>query len=84
MSTLRFHPSPAARPQPGGSRPASAMFQWLWRLAGQFGQRRSPSARNATEEANQVRAMAQEIRRSDPRVAADLFAAADRHERLYG
>jgi hypothetical protein len=32
------------------------------------------------EEANEVRAMADECRRTDPGFAADLYAAADRHE----
>ena len=32
------------------------------------------------EEANELRAYAQQVMRNDPAFAADLFAAADRHE----
>lgn len=35
-------------------------------------------------EAGAVRRMADSIRSSDPRFADDLYAAADRHERLHG
>lgn len=50
--------------------------------------RRAPSAsgnsaRNPVQEAAAVRAMADGIRVSDPHFAADLYAAADRHEALY-
>jgi hypothetical protein len=51
--------------------------------------RRTPPAesqrlRNAVQEAADVRALAQSFVRSDPSFAADLFAAADRHESLFG
>jgi len=39
-------------------------------------------ARSRTEEANEVRAVAARMRRSDPGFAADLYAAADRHDGL--
>ncbi|HET7864032.1 MAG TPA: hypothetical protein VFL86_06445 [Burkholderiaceae bacterium] len=35
-------------------------------------------------EANRVRNLAMDYMRHDPRFAADLFAAADRHESLHG
>jgi hypothetical protein len=37
-----------------------------------------------TQEAQEVRDMAYEVQRMDPRFAAELFAAADRHEQLHG
>lgn len=42
------------------------------------------AARDPVREAASVRAMADAIRNSDPHFAADLYAAADRHEELYG
>lgn len=39
---------------------------------------------SATAEANRVRNLALDYMRHDPRFAADLFAAADRHEELHG
>ena len=39
---------------------------------------------NRTEEARRVREYAESGRSHDPRFAADLFAAADRHERTLG
>jgi hypothetical protein len=42
-----------------------------------------PMARDPVREAAEVRLMADAIRLADPRFAADLYAAADRHERLY-
>lgn len=41
------------------------------------------AARDPVREAAAVRAMADEVRNSDPDFAADLYAAADRHEQLY-
>jgi hypothetical protein len=39
------------------------------------------AGRSAAEEAADVRALADQYRRSDPGFASDLYAAADRHER---
>ena len=39
---------------------------------------------SAAAEANRVRNLAMDYMRHDPRFAADLFAAADRHEELHG
>ena len=39
---------------------------------------------SAAVEANRVRNLAMDYMRHDPRFAADLFAAADRHEELHG
>lgn len=46
----------------------------------------APATKNtsATAEANRVRNLAMDCMRHDPRFAADLFAAADRHEELHG
>jgi hypothetical protein len=41
-----------------------------------------PARRSRTDEANEVRAFAARMRRSDPAFAADLYAAADRHDCL--
>ena len=41
------------------------------------------TTRDPIREAGEVRRMADTIRFSDPRFAADLYAAADRHERIY-
>ena len=40
-----------------------------------------PTVLTARQEADQLRAMADDVQRSDPRFAQDLYAAADRHER---
>ena len=39
-----------------------------------------PASRDLVREAAEVRAWADTVRRTDPRFAEDLFAAADRHE----
>jgi hypothetical protein len=40
----------------------------------------APTVRKAHKEAEKLRAMADELARSDPHFAQDLYAAADRHE----
>jgi hypothetical protein len=45
---------------------------------------RPQARRNAAEEAADVRALADRYRMSDPGFASDLYAAADRHERIHG
>ena len=42
----------------------------------------APAPRTRVEEAAEVRELARRVQSGDPRFAADLFAAADRHERL--
>ncbi len=51
-------------------------------LAGWFAARTTTPARPLTrfEEAEQLRAMADDLQSSDPAFAQDLYAAADRHE----
>ena len=85
MNTLPFHPyAPRTSAAPRGSRWAATVFLTLWRLARSMHGHASRPQVDATAEANHVRAIAMEIRRSDPRFADDLFAAADRHEQLHG
>jgi hypothetical protein len=45
---------------------------------------RAPEVSSAAEEANNVRRLADSHLTSDPRFAADLYAAADRHEAIHG
>jgi hypothetical protein len=85
MSALHFYPSVAeAAAPPRGSRWAAAGFLALWRSATALRRQASRPRVDATAEANRVRAIAMDIRHSDPRFAEDLFAAADRHEQLHG
>ncbi len=51
-------------------------------FAGWFATRTATQARPLTrfEEAEQLRAMADDVAKSDPAFAQDLYAAADRHE----
>ena len=44
----------------------------------------TPAPRYPSREAARVRAMAHRFESSDPRFASELYAAADRHEMLYG
>lgn len=85
MSTLHFHPTATeVWAAPRASRRAAGLLTALWHLAAALRRSLSRPAADATAEANHVRAIALDIRRSDPRFADDLFAAADRHERLHG
>jgi hypothetical protein len=61
-----------------------ALAGWLKRLPRHFAGRRAPAPeppRDRAREAAEVREWAVSLQRSDPGFAADLFAAADRHER---
>jgi hypothetical protein len=90
MTTLKLHYTPHPGPaNPRGARAAAAVFAWLLGSLDALIPRRPGApgkhdAQTAAEEAQAVREMAWRIRESDPRFAADLFAAADRHERLHG
>jgi hypothetical protein len=85
MSTVRLQVAPRVGvDNPGGSRLAAAAFISLWRALTGMQRRVQPHAMSAAEEAQAVRDMAMEVQRTDPRFAADLFAAADRHELLHG
>jgi len=67
-----------------GRTPSALPWLWKWTKRRLQPTSPSPTVRNATAEANAVRELALQVRRQDPRFADDLFAAADRHERLYG
>ena len=85
MSTLHIHANATApATEPRGARWAAAGYVALWQRVERVLQRRSGAARRAVADANRVRRVAEQHQRSDPRFAQDLFAAADRHERLHG
>ena len=56
-----------------------ALLTWVEKLSRQRAESRQFAGRQ--DEAARVRTYAQQIMGHDPRFAADLFAAADRHER---
>lgn len=76
LTALSHHANLAAHSGP------SSLGAWmkaaLQRLM--VGTARKPVPRDPVREAAEVRTLAQSIRGHDPRFAADLFAAADRHE----
>jgi hypothetical protein len=80
MTTAIFN-VPAARQVavPRGARVAAGLFvralSWLGRPA-------APRVLSRSAEAAAVRALAFEVRHTDPGFAADLYAAAARHESL--
>ena len=85
MSTIHLQVASRVTPDnPWGARAAAAVFVALWRLV--VGLFRAAPARpqSVEEEARAVREMAWQYRKVDPRFAADLMAAADRHERSKG
>lgn len=85
MSTIHLQVAPRVGPaNPRGSRLAAALFIAWWRWLERLGRSAPPRARSPTQEAQEVRDMACEVQRTDPRFAAELYAAADRHERLHG
>ena len=85
MSTIRLHVAPPLRvSMPRGSRYAAAVFVALWRVLAALGRNAPPLPKTPEEEAQAVRELAFEYRQRDPRFAAELVAAADRHERLHG
>jgi hypothetical protein len=75
---------------PGLSTARTAHGEPLWaRLAARFAARFAPrpaaraaAPRSRADEAREVREYAARLRAGDPRFAADLVAAADRHEGL--
>ena len=82
MSTLTVHvPCPVAEPR--GARPAAlgfaALLRWAQDQVNARHARQQQSSR--TVEAARVRRMVNAMFDMDPRFAADLMAAADRHER---
>ena len=89
MNAARMHaPSPAGTFHPAGPRLVATAWAALSRRFSGLGHRQGRptvvSRRSASQDAQAVREMAMEFRQSDPGFAADLFAAADRHELLHG
>jgi hypothetical protein len=85
MTTIPVQVAPRIGPVfPRGSRLAAAAFIALRRAVARVGRGASSPATNPVQEAQQVRELAWSYRQSDPGFAADLAAAADRHEQLHG
>lgn len=81
MSTTISLQVPQSRSAPRFAVPLGELFATvlaLLRLSA------APAPRSPSREAARVRAMAHEYESADPRFAAELYAAADRHEMLYG
>lgn len=83
MNTIATTYSHASVPSSNGAE--SGLWGWIRAALQRLAPRSNAtaSARDPIREAATVRAMADEIRVSDPHFAADLYAAADRHEALY-
>ena len=82
MTTITVN-TPVPVEEPRGARAAVAVVQALreaW-AAGRTAWARQRTQRRLVAEANEVRAMARDMARHDPRVAFEMMAAADRHER---
>jgi hypothetical protein len=75
MSTRVLHPANLAWP---------VLHAIRWAKAAVIAPRRAPHSQpdTAALEATKVRAWANKVAQSDPRFAADLYAAADHHERM--
>lgn len=82
MTLITIH-TPAQVAEPRGARVAVEAVLALCEAVAALrrGLARHRAYRGRLAEAEQVRAMAREIAGHDPRVAAELYAAADRHER---
>jgi hypothetical protein len=83
MTTISVYPSAQARVPRGSTWAASAALSTWGLMSRLFGQGSPAKAASPTAEAAAVRALAREFMTSDPGFAADLFAAADRHEGVY-
>ncbi|HMO45079.1 MAG TPA: hypothetical protein PKB14_03505 [Rubrivivax sp.] len=85
MSTLHLPMTPRVGPAyPFGARLAAALFLGVARLFAPLTRPAPPRQRGADEDVRAVRELARQYQSVDPRFAADLYAAADRHERLHG
>jgi len=85
MTTIRIQVAPRVGPaNPRGAQVAAAVFIAGWRLFARLGRKAPPRIKTPSEEAGDVRELALTHQAMDPRFAAELFAAADRHERLHG
>ncbi len=85
MTTITVQrPRPVAVPR--AAAPAAWLFGWLTRCIDQLAQARQARSERRRQEgrladAAALRRQAQQLMGMDARYAADLFAAADRHER---
>lgn len=77
-TTLKFTGVPAVTPQ-RGARWAAALFVAAWQGVARL-LTAAPRALTRAQEAAEVREMARHLAATDPGFAADLMAAADRHE----
>jgi hypothetical protein len=85
MTTIHLQVAPRVGPSiPRGSRYAALVFIALWRALADLGRRAQPRAKSPAQEAQEVRELAWSYRETDPGFAADLAAAADRHEQSHG
>lgn len=75
---------PGANGLRGRPDPKASLWGWIRNAVRAPASPAAALVRDPVREANEVRAMANTLRSSDPRFAADLYAAADRHECLYG
>lgn len=75
--------TPVLVAEPRGARWAAGAASWVAESIGQWRRARqhAQQLRTRTEEASEVRRLADSMAALDPRFAADLYAAADRHER---
>ena len=85
MTTIHLQVAPRVGPAiPRGSRYAALAFIVLWRALADLGRSAKPRGKSPAQEAQDVRELAWSYRETDPGFAADLAAAADRHEQLHG
>ena len=77
-TTLKIVGVPAVTPQ-RGARWGAALFLAVWQGAARLFST-APRSLTRAEEAAEVREMARHLAATDPGFAADLLAAADRHE----
>ena len=85
MTTIHLQVAPPVGPAlPRGSRYAATIFLAVWRALADLGRSAKPRGKSPAQEAQEVRELAWSYRETDPGFAADLAAAADRHELLHG
>jgi hypothetical protein len=63
---------------------ANRLGTWAAQLLNAIVPAGTPAVRYPSREAARVRAMAHRYEACDPRFASELYAAADRHEMMYG
>ena len=85
MTTIHLQVAPRVGPTvPRGARLAADAMLFLSRAWQGLFMVAPPAAAAPEEDARAVRELALQYQQSDPNFAADLMAAADRHERLNG